>query len=501
MDRRLEHLQRRGVGRALCAARLAVDARDLRHRLDQAIGLLQQLGRFPCRQSWQCRRHVQQVAFVQPRHELAADVPQRPQAGSQHHERHHERELRGAQHPVEQRPVDRDQQAIERIVLLVGDAATDQVAHEHRDQGHRQACRSRHGVGLGERQRGEQASFLRFQCEHRHEGQRDDQQREKQRRPHLRRRFADDVPSGRPFKRLARVFMAPMLQMLMGVLDHHHRRVDHRTDGDRDAPQRHDVGVDALVVHHDERRQDAQGQRDDGDQRRAQVEQEEEADHRNDDEFLNQLVREVLHCAFDQPRAVVDRHDLHTSRQAGRQALELALDRSNGLQRVLSRAHHDHAADGLSLAVEFADAAPHFRTDLHPRYVAQTHRHAGGCRHERHLPKIFQAPQVARGAHHVLGLAEFEHRAARLLVRALDRLHDLGVRDAVGRKLVRIEHDLVLAHHAAHGSDLGHVGHGLQLVLEKPVLQRAQLRDVHLAAAVDQRILVDPTDAGRVWTQ
>src|SRR2546427_8774549 len=52
--------------------------------------------------------------------------------------------------------------------------------------------------------------------------------------------------------------------------------------------QRHDVGVDALVVHHDERRQDAQGQRDDGDQRRAQVEQEEEADHRNDDEFRSE---------------------------------------------------------------------------------------------------------------------------------------------------------------------------------------------------------------------
>src|SRR5256885_14051772 len=76
------------------------------------------------------------------------------------------------------------------------------------------------------------------------------------------------------------------------------------------------------------------------------VEQEEEADHRNDDEFLNQLVREVLHCAFDQPRAVVDRHDLHTSRQAGRQALELALDRSNGLQRVLSRARSEERRVG-----------------------------------------------------------------------------------------------------------------------------------------------------------
>ena len=35
------------------------------------------------------------------------------------------------------------------------------------------------------------------------------------------------------------------LQVLVRVLDHHDGRVDHRADGDGDAAQAHDVGVDA----------------------------------------------------------------------------------------------------------------------------------------------------------------------------------------------------------------------------------------------------------------
>src|SRR3546814_3834952 len=41
-------------------------------------------------------------------------------------------------------------------------------------------------------------------------------------------------------------------EMLVHVLDHHDRGIDHRTDGDRDTAERHDVGTDALRSHHDE---------------------------------------------------------------------------------------------------------------------------------------------------------------------------------------------------------------------------------------------------------
>ncbi len=142
--------------------------------------------------------------------------------------------------------------------------------------------------------------------------------------------------------------------------------------------------------------------------------------------------------------------------------------------------------------------AAHFRTDLHARDVGQPHRDAGLGGRQRNLAEIVERPQVTRGAHHVLGLAEFEHRAARLLVGLLHRVDDLGVRNVECAQPFGVEHDLVLAHHAADARDLRDIGDRLQLVLEEPVLQRAQLRQVHLSAAVDERVFVDPAHARRV---
>jgi hypothetical protein len=45
---------------------------------------------------------------------------------------------------------------------------------------------------------------------------------------------------------------------LCSVLDHDDRGVDHRADGDGDAAQRQDVGVDALPAHDGEGGQDAE---------------------------------------------------------------------------------------------------------------------------------------------------------------------------------------------------------------------------------------------------
>ena len=44
-----------------------------------------------------------------------------------------------------------------------------------------------------------------------------------------------------------RMLVLPCFELLVRVLDHHDRRVDHRADRDRDAAERHDVGVDALA--------------------------------------------------------------------------------------------------------------------------------------------------------------------------------------------------------------------------------------------------------------
>ena len=56
-----------------------------------------------------------------------------------------------------------------------------------------------------------------------------------------------------------RMLFVPALDLLVRVLDHDDRGIDHGADGDRDTAERHDVRVHALVVHDDEREQDPQG--------------------------------------------------------------------------------------------------------------------------------------------------------------------------------------------------------------------------------------------------
>ena len=64
-----------------------------------------------------------------------------------------------------------------------------------------------------------------------------------------------------------RVRVLPGFDALVRVLDHDDCRIHHRADRDRDAAERHDVGVDALIVHDDEGDQYADRQRNDRDQR------------------------------------------------------------------------------------------------------------------------------------------------------------------------------------------------------------------------------------------
>ena len=85
----------------------------------------------------------------------------------------------------------------------------------------------------------------------------------------------------------------------MRILYHDDGRIDHGADGDGDAAQRHNVGVDPLVAHDDEGGEDTQGQRDDGHQRRAQMKQKQHAYHRDHNELLEQFMRQRVDGAPD----------------------------------------------------------------------------------------------------------------------------------------------------------------------------------------------------------
>ena len=253
------------------------------------------------------------------------------------------------------------------------------------------------------------------------------------------------------------MLVLPGLQLLVGVLDHHHRRIDHGAHGNRNPAQGHDVGVDALVAHHQKRRHDPQRQRNDGDQRRTQVPEEQDTDHRHHNELLYEFGAEVLDRPLDECAAVVGGDDLHALGQAALQLAEFGLYGLDRFLGVLARSQHDHASSHFPLAVEFSDAAPHFRPDLDGGDIPQAHRHPC-ARHQRDGAEVVQRLEIAAGAHHVLGAGQFQHRSTRFLVGIHDGLAHLPLSEALGRKLDGVEHDLVLLDHAPDRCHLGHVG-------------------------------------------
>jgi len=70
------------------------------------------------------------------------------------------------------------------------------------------------------------------------------------------------------------------LQVLVGVLDHDDGGIDHRPDGD--AAEAHQMGVHAEPAHGDGGDEHADRQHQDRHQRAAHMQQENDADQRND---------------------------------------------------------------------------------------------------------------------------------------------------------------------------------------------------------------------------
>ena len=71
----LHHVEGRGVGRRFGAANLAEDVMHFGERPDDFVGLLKNLAGLRRRDAGECGRHVEQVAFIERRHELGAEVP------------------------------------------------------------------------------------------------------------------------------------------------------------------------------------------------------------------------------------------------------------------------------------------------------------------------------------------------------------------------------------------------------------------------------------------
>src|ERR1700676_2404944 len=101
------------------------------------------------------------------------------------------------------------------------------------------------------------------------------------------------------------------------------------------------------------------------------MQQEDDADQRDDDALLEQRMLERADGGVDEIRPVVDRYDLDRFRQAAGDLPEPLLDIFDDVERVDAEALQHDAAGDLALTIEFGDAAPLVRTKLDARDVPQ----------------------------------------------------------------------------------------------------------------------------------
>ena len=307
------------------------------------------------------------------------------------------------------------------------------------------------------------------------------------------------APGGPPRRVVLRIHGA--LEMLVHVLDHHDGSIDHRPDRDRDAAERHDVGAHADPPHRDEGHQDAERQGQNGHQRRAGVQQEENANQGDDETLFEQLAAEVFDRPVNEIASVVHRCEHHPFRQSSLNLLDLRLDPPDRREGVLAESHDHDPANGVAPPVELRDSPPHGGTDAYPTEFGHPDRGPiRRCTHDNVLD-VRERFEVAQPAHHVFALGQLDDHGADVGVRILDRCHHGGNRDAVAEQLGRVEIDLVLFLESAQRRNLGDTWHCRECIPEIPVLNAAQIRQTLPPSRVLECVLIHPPQAGRVWPE
>ena len=157
----LDHVHRRGVGGGLGAAHLAENVVHLGKGANHLVGLLEDFACLGGRDAGKRRRHVEQVALVERRHELGAEIlvgkedvqvggkipqaalgqalddPRVPGDKDPDDDHHGGEDDQPApfDHKVDARMVEPDENAVDGVFLLRSRLAANEQAHEHGRQG------------------------------------------------------------------------------------------------------------------------------------------------------------------------------------------------------------------------------------------------------------------------------------------------------------------------------------------------------------------------------
>src|SRR5205809_1733392 len=188
----------------------------------------------------------------------------------------------------------------------------------------------------------------------------------------------------------------------MRVLDHDDSGIHHGADGNGDATEGHDVRGDAQLVHRQERKQNGNGQSDDGNQRGADVPKENQTDQCDYNAFLDEFFAESRDRALDKLAAVIGGDKIDPFGQGAFDFLKFLFHSINDAKRVFTVAHDNDAANHLAFAVEFGDAPAKVRTQMDRADVFDQNRRPLS-RLERDVFDVFNVFDIAATADVVFG--------------------------------------------------------------------------------------------------
>ena len=314
-------------------------------------------------------------------------------------------------------------------------------------------------------------AFLAGQREHRNEGEQDDRHREEHGPPDQSR----GVPNGLPDSAAVAGVDSALLDESERVLRDDDARIHEHANRDGDAGEAHDVGGDPGVVHAQERHQDGERQRKGDDQDRPEVHQEDDVRQRHERDLLDQRRAQRADRLLDQVRAVVERHDRDARREARRNLRDARFHGVDDVLRVDAGSCDDDAADGF-LRPFHERGDPERVADLDVRHLLDVDRDAVRAADDDPLDVVDGRDQPD-ASHDQPGAVRLEHVAADIQVAGADGRHDRAERQVVGPEAIRIDIHLVLLDMAADGGHFRDARHGIELVADEPVLQRAELAE------------------------
>src|SRR6185503_4446516 len=204
-----------------------------------------------------------------------------------------------------------------------------------------------------------------------------------------------------------------------------------------------------------------------------------------------------MHAVIHELGLIVIVNYTHARRQCLVDLCYFLLDSLDHLLGVFVDPLENDSGNDFSLTILSHRTLANLVADFHSRNVADSNWRAI-ARVEHDVADIRDVCDQAQAANDVLLVAMLDEVGARVLIIVLDGFKERLESDVVADERLLIDDDLILLDVAAKTEDIGDAGHGAQLQLYDPVLNRAQFL-VALSVA-DDLIKINLPSPGGDWS-